>query len=156
LTETEPMSHSYTNLLYHIVFSTKARQPLLDDGIRARLFAYLGGLTRAEGGIALVVNGMPDHVHLLAKLRQDKPISDVIRALKAKSSRWIHKTFPACSGFAWQRGYGVFTVSQSQVPRLTAYIQNQEEHHRRRPFQREFLALLKAHGIEFNELDVWE
>src|SRR5262249_38955879 len=88
------MSRSYTNLLYHLVFSTKERQPTLDAAVRPRLWEYLGGAIRGEGGIALLVNGMADHVHILAKLRQDKAVSDVLRAIKANSSGWIHDTFP--------------------------------------------------------------
>jgi putative transposase len=150
------MGHSYTNLLYHIVFSTKARHPWLDEDMRPQVFAYLGGLIRAENGIALMVNGMPDHVHLLAKLKQDKAISDVVRAVKAGSSGWIHKTFPACANFAWQTGYGAFTVSQSQVKTVHDYIANQQAHHRKYPFQYELIALLKANGIEFQEEDLWD
>jgi REP element-mobilizing transposase RayT len=149
------MSHSFTNLLYHIVFSTKERQPWLDADLGPRVYPYLGGLVRAEGGIALLVNGMPDHVHILAKLRQDRAVSDVVRAVKANSSGWIHQTFPAAEAFAWQTGYGAFSVSYSQVERVQSYIANQEEHHRNRPFQQEFRALLQAHGIEFQEEDLW-
>jgi REP element-mobilizing transposase RayT len=150
------MSHSFTNLLYHLVFSTKERRPWLEGEMRPRVFAYLGGLIRAERGIALCINGMPDHVHLLVKLKQDKAVADVLRTLKAKSSGWIHKTFPGLRCFAWQTGYGAFSVSQSQVEKVRTYIQNQEEHHRHKPFQKEFIALLKAHGMEYAEEDLWD
>jgi REP element-mobilizing transposase RayT len=150
------MSHSYTNLLYHIVFTTKERHPWLDAAVGPRVFAYLGGLVRKEDGIALLVNGMPDHVHLLAKLRQDKAVSDVVRAIKANSSGWVHRTYPGCAGFAWQTGYGAFSVSQSQVGKVRTYIANQEEHHRQRTVQQEFRALLRAHGIPYKEEDLWD
>ncbi len=149
-------SHSFTNLLYHVVFSTKERQPWLDEDMRPRVFAYLGGLVRGVEGIALLVNGMPDHVHILAKLRQDQALSDVVRHIKANSSGWIHRTFPALEHFAWQTGYGAFSVSQSQVEKVRAYIENQEAHHRRRPFQKEFIALLKAHNLPFREEELWD
>jgi REP element-mobilizing transposase RayT len=149
------MAHSYTNLLYHIVFATKIRQPFLDSDIRSRLLAYLGGAVRGEGGIALVVNGMPDHVHLLVCLRQDVALADVVRAVKANSSGWIHRTFPSAVGFAWQTGYAAFTVSHSQRGRVRQYIADQERHHRRYSFQEEWLGLMKAHGIVVGEINVW-
>jgi REP element-mobilizing transposase RayT len=108
------VSHSYTNLLYHIVFSTKQREPWLDATIRPRVWEYLGGAIRGEGGVPLIVNGVADHVHILAKLRQDIAVSDVLRAIKANSSGWIHETFPHLAGFAWQVGYGAFSVSHSR------------------------------------------
>src|SRR5205085_494493 len=119
------MSHSYTNLLYHIVFSTKDRRPLLDAAIRPRLYEYLAGGIRGEGGTALIINGTSDHVHILPRCRQDKALADVVRAVKANSSGWLHETFPSLRRFAWQQGYGAFTVSQSQVERVKKYIANQ-------------------------------
>ena len=150
------MAHSFTNLLYHLVFSTKERQPWLDADMRPRLFPYLGGLVREEGGVALIVNGVADHVHLLVKLRPDRAVADVLRALKAGSSFWVHKTFPDHEHFAWQTGYGAFSVSQSQVERVHSYIQRQEEHHRARPFRDEFTALLRAHGMQLREEEMWD
>jgi REP element-mobilizing transposase RayT len=149
------MSHSFTNLLVHIVFGTKERHPWLDSEARAPLFAYFGGVIRAEGGILLIANGIPDHVHILAKLRQDKTVADVVRAIKAASSHWLRKKLPGGAGFAWQTGYGAFGVSQSQVEVVHEYIRNQEEHHRRMPFSEEFLRLLAAHGVTVTEKDLW-
>ena len=94
------MPHSYTQLLYHIMFSTKERRPTLNADIRPRVHQYLGGAIRDEGGTALLVNGIEDHVHILAHLRQDKAISDVLRSIKANSSGWIHRTFPDRELFA--------------------------------------------------------
>jgi REP element-mobilizing transposase RayT len=147
---------SYTNLLYHIVFSTKNREPSLEPGMRPRLFEYLGGAVRSEGGTALAINGIADHLHILARLRQDKAVSAVIGAIKANSSGWIHRTLSGYANFAWQTGYGAFTVSASQVGKVRHYIENQEEHHRVRTFQEEFLAFLKAHGIEYDERYIWD
>ncbi|MCK4342495.1 MAG: transposase [Phycisphaerae bacterium] len=98
--------------MYHLVFSTKGRRQLLHNGVRARTHEYLGGAVRNENGIALVVNGTADRVHILARLRQDKAISDILRNIKSNSSGWIHKTFPGLPTFAWQAGYGAFTVSR--------------------------------------------
>ena len=145
------MSSSYCNLLYHIVFSTKGREPWLTAAIRFRVHQYLGGAIRDEKGIALIVNGTADHVHVLAKLRQDKAISKTIGEVKANSSGWIARTFKDAASFAWQEGYGAFTVSESQVPKVRRYIERQEEHHRTVSFLEELKVLLKAHGLPFDE-----
>jgi putative transposase len=145
------MSSSYCNLLYHIVFSTKRREPWLTPEIRSRTHEYLGGAIRNEGGIAMIVNGTADHVHILAKVRQDKAISKLIGELKANSSGWISRAFEDCAAFAWQEGYGAFTVSQSQLAKVRRYIEKQEEHHRRVSFLEEFKVLLKAHDLPFDE-----
>jgi REP element-mobilizing transposase RayT len=148
--------HSYVRLYYHIIFSTKNRVPTLDADIRSRLYPFMAAGVAAEGGAAEIINGTADHVHILARLRQDRALSDVLRDLKANSSEWIHKEFPALRSFAWQAGYGAFSVSLSQVPNVRPYIANQEEHHRRVPFQEEFVALLRPHGIEFDERYMWD
>ena len=150
------MAKSYCNLLYHMVFSTKERRLWLNSEIRPRVHQYLGGAIKGEGGIALSINGTDDHVHIFSKLRQDKAVSDVIRAIKANSSGWIHKTFPELETFQLQSGYGAFTVSQSQAQRVRSYITNQEEQHKSLAFKEEFIALLKAHQIEYDERYIWD
>ena len=150
------MGHSYTSLLYHIVFSTKERYPWLDAETNTRLYEYLGGALRSEGGAGLSLNGCADHIHILAKLRQDKAVSNVVRSIKANTSGWIHREFPELRKFAWQIGYGAFTVSQSQVPRVQRYIANQQVHHQRVSFKDEFRALLDAHEIEYDERYIWD
>ena len=145
------MSSSHCNLLYHIVFSTKRREPWLTRGIRSRAHQYLGGAIRGEKGIAVSINGTADHVHILAKLRQDKAISKLVGELKANSSGWISRTFQEAAGFEWQEGYGAFTVSESQLSKVRRYIERQEEHHRSVSFLDEFKTLLKAHGLPFDE-----
>jgi putative transposase len=146
------MPQSYTNLIYHIVFATKNRQPLITDDVKSRLYDYIGGTIRGTGGIALAINGMDDHVHVLAKLRPDKSVSDVLCDLKANSSSWMHDVFPELKDFSWQNGYGAFTVSASQIDKVKEYIANQEEHHRKIvSFRDEFIKLLKANEIEFDE-----
>jgi len=99
----------------------------------------------------MIINGGADHVHLLAKLRQDKAISKLIGDLKANSSGWISRTFEGCAGFAWQEGYGAFTVSESMLSKVYRYIERQEEHHRSVSFLEELRFLLKAHGLPFDE-----
>jgi putative transposase len=149
------MSHSLTNLLYHIVFSTKDRQPLITAEFEDRIHQYLGGIIRGQKGIALEINGMADHIHILAKLSQNKSVKDVLRDLKADSSGWIHDSFSTLRKFSWQTGYSAFTVSESQVVRVRKYIQNQKEHHRKVSFKEELIALLKAHKVEFDERYLW-
>ena len=105
------MSDSYTNLLYHIVFSTKERRPLITSEHEPRLYEYIGGTIRGLGGISLELNGTEDHVHLLAKLRPDRALADVLRKLKANATGWMNDVFPEVKDFSWQRGYGAFTVS---------------------------------------------
>ncbi len=133
------MSSSYTNLLYHIVFSTKDRQPLISADSQERLYEYIGGTIRGLGGTALAINGTEDHVHVLARLRPDKALSDVLRDLKANASGWMHDVFPALSDFSWQRGYGAFTLSQKNLSAVQIYIARQKEHHQIKSFRDEFI-----------------
>ena len=149
------MPHSYTSLFYHIVFSTKERYPFLNLDMRARVLDYLGGAVRSEDGTSFIVNGVADHVHILARLRQDKALADVLRDIKANSSGWIHDHFPGLSKFAWQTGYAAFTVSKSQIGAVQRYIANQEAHHQKVTFHEELIALLKAREIEFDERYLW-
>jgi REP element-mobilizing transposase RayT len=150
------MSKSYTNLLYHIVFSTKERQPIITADYQPRLYDYIGGIVRNLGGISLGINGMEDHVHVLAKLRPDKALSDVLRDLKSNASGWMHEVFPELKDFAWQNGYGAFTVNASQVASVQDYIARQAEHHQSRTFKSEFIALLRKNDVEFDERYLWK
>ena len=145
------MSQSFTNLLYHIVFSTKDRRPLIKLDYQPRLYEYIGGTIRALGGMSLGINGMEDHVHVIAKLRPDKALSDVLRELKAGASGWMHDVFPSLADFHWQRGYAAFTVSQSNLQLVQRYLMEQKEHHQRVSFRDEFIQFLKANEIEFDE-----
>ena len=129
------MPQSYCSLIYHIVYSTKDRVPWLKGDVLRRVHEYLGGAIRKERGTALIVNGTPDHVHVLASLRQDKAVSDVVRAIKANSSGWLRENFVDLRRFRWQTGYAAFSVSKSDVPKVRRYIANQEEHHKKRTFK---------------------
>lgn len=150
------MAHTYTHLLTHIIFSTKDRRPFLDADLKSRLFPYLGGILRAHDSKALIVNGPTDHVHILASLAAKHSLSNLMRELKADSSGWVHQTFPNQKMFAWQIGYGAFSVSHSNLAEVEKYIANQEEHHRKISFQDEFRQLLKRYEIEFDERYVWD
>ena len=145
------MADSDTNPLYHIVFSTKDRRPLITPEHEVRLYDYLGGTIRKVGGVSLELNGTEDHIHLLAKLRPDCALSDVLRELKANATGWMHDVFPSVKNFSWQRGYGAFTVSQSNVESVRRYIARQKEHHRKFSFRDEFIQFLKENGIEYDE-----
>jgi putative transposase len=145
------MAQSYVNLNYHIVFSTKNRVPFITGEYESRLHEYIGGIIRSQGGVAIAIGGVADHVHVLARARQDKAPSDMIREFKAGASGWMHDVFPELHDFAWQNGYAAFSVSQSLVPKVKEYINHQHEHHSKRSFTEEFIALLKAHEIEFDE-----
>jgi REP element-mobilizing transposase RayT len=143
-------------LHYHLVFSTKHREPTITPTIRPRLYEYLGGLVRAEGGVLLNVGGMPDHVHLLARLSQTRAVADVLRVVKTNSSRWVRETFPDATGFGWQTGYGAFTVGHSTMNAVKRYVANQEVHHKTESFQDEFRRFLRAHEIEWDERYIWD
>ena len=151
------MPGTLTNLLYHVVFSTKQRKPLIAPAIKEELYRYIGGIIRANGGVLMEINGTNDHVHLLLKLKPNVCVSDVLRLIKANSSKWINEKKTASTRkFAWQDGYSAFTVSQSQLDRLTEYIRNQETHHRKSDFKAELLALLKRHNVEYDEQYLWD
>jgi REP element-mobilizing transposase RayT len=147
---------SFVCLDCHVVFSTKNRQPWIESPLADRLYAYLGGVFRAEGAKLVMVGGMPDHVHLLVSLGKNRGVADLLRVTEANSSKWIHETFPHMAHFARQTGYGAFAVSHSNVEVVRAYIAGQLEHHRTRSFQEEFVALLKRHGIAFDERYLWD
>lgn len=149
------MPRSYTNLIYHIVFSTKDRRPVITPERQDRLYDYIGGIIRGLGGISLGINGMDDHAHLLAKLRPDKAVSDVLRDLKANSSGWMHDVFPDAQDFSWQNGYGAFTVSASQIVGVQKYIADQQIHHVKQSFEDEFVGLLRKNEIEFDRQYLW-
>ena len=125
---------------------------MLKVPIRPRLFAYLGGVARSLGGEPLIVNGVADHVHMLLTLPSTVTLAEAMRRIKAKSSHWLRQE---TQDFAWQPGYAAFSVSQSNVTRVTKYIANQEEHHKRMAFKDEFLSLLKRHELESEERFLW-
>jgi putative transposase len=150
------MPSSHLSLHYHLIFSTKHREPLLAPAIAPRVYDYLGGILRSLDGVLLAAGGMPDHVHLLVGLGATRSLADVLRDLKAGSSKWVHETFPEMGGFRWQVGYGAFVVSYSLLDAVRAYIARQEEHHRKRSFQEEYVLFLRRHGIEYDERYVWE
>jgi putative transposase len=150
------MPGTYSQLLLHVVFSTKTRQPWITPEIADRLYPYIGGIIRAEKGVLYEIGGIEDHVHLYLRWRPDGKISDLMRTVKARSSKWMHENFPTLAEFAWQEGSSVFAVSKSQEAAVKKYIQNQRAHHNGEDFKAELLNLLLRHEIEFEEKYVFD
>ena len=144
------MSHTFTQLLYHIVFGTQNREELIDPDLREVLYPFMAAIVREERCSLLAIGGMPDPMHLLVRARPNLSMSDLLRTVKANSSRWVHERSVTPRRFGWQEGYGAFSVSGSAAADVCRYIQNQEEHHRQRSFETEWITLLKRHGIEFD------
>jgi len=136
-------------LLYHIVFSTKGREPKLSRDARELLFPYMSGIVSQHGGKALIINGVADHVHILCQLKSKPDVADVVQAIKGGSSSWYNKE-SAEHYLHWQEGYGAFTVSFSQLERVHQYIANQEAHHATRTFAEEYEDFLVKNGVEFD------
>jgi REP element-mobilizing transposase RayT len=145
------MASSLTNLLYHIVFSTKARVPLIADDLREPLYEYIGGILRGQRGALLEIGGMPEHVHLLVKLKADVSVATAVRLVKTNSSGWINENRKIQGRFEWQAGYFGVSVSESRVADLRRYIQTQKEHHARFSFEDELKKLAQKHRIAFDE-----
>jgi REP element-mobilizing transposase RayT len=150
------MAHTYTSLLIHAIFSTSGRAPLLTDEMRPDIHAYLGGILRELDTIPIAIGGTADHVHLLIRLPANLALADCLRLAKTNSSRWVKERWPQQRKFAWQGGYGAFSVSESRRAAVIRYIRDQAQHHRRISFQDEFLALLKNHRVEFDERYIWQ
>ena len=139
------MAHTYASNFSHCVFSTKDRCPLIPATRTAELYAYLGAIARGEGFPLVAAGGTANHIHLLFVLPAPCSLAHAVQKLKGSSSRWMGQ------GFSWQEGYGAFSVSPSQVPVVKKYLESQEEHHRARNFEQEFVALLRNCGIEYDE-----
>jgi putative transposase len=146
------MSHTCGNILLHFIWSTHERRPLITPEIRDDVFAYVGGIVREMDETALIIGGVTDHVHMLVRARPMHAAAEIARVVKTNSSRWIRERVPE---FAWQTGYGVFSVSESNVSAVTEYVANQEVHHRTHSFQDEFRAFLNKNGIVVDEKYVW-
>ena len=150
------MGHNFTNLLTHVIFSTKDRVPHIKPELKADLHAYMGGIVRKINGKTVIVDGTGDHVHLLLWMPPKVSISETLRVLKSNSSRWVNQERGEKPAFAWQTGYGAFSVSHSSAPAVARYIRTQEEHHQRISFQEEFVSFLKKNGIDYDERYIWE
>jgi REP element-mobilizing transposase RayT len=149
------MSNTYTSLHYHIVFSTKDREPWIAPEIEGRVWGYLATVARQYDMTPAKVGGLDDHVHLVVAIPPTLAMSKAIQLLKGSSSRWIRQTFPDLDVFRWQDGYGAFTVSTSVLPATITYVEQQRAAHEARTFQDEFRALLRRHEVEHDERYLW-
>ncbi len=150
------MARTYANLIYHIVFSTKNRDPLIKPELEVELYKYIGGIINGEGAILLKIGGTENHIHLATRLKQTHSIPDFSRKIKANSSKWINENNKTDSRFSWQGGYGIFSVSESQLENLIDYIANQKKHHHRKEFKEEFIQLLEKHKVKYELEYLWE
>ena len=145
------MANTYTSLHFHLVFSTKNREPWIRPEIESQVWSYLGGICRAHGVKARHIGGVDDHVHLLIGLPPTIALSDWMKRLKGESSKWISEQFPELRTFAWQDGYAAFSVGQSQVDDTIRYISRQREHHTKTTFAEEYRRFVEKHGLPVDE-----
>ena len=141
------MSHTYFQNVMHVVFSTKERRKIIPPDMKERLWSYAAGICKHENVFVHAIGGIEDHIHLLLQFPATIAISEAIKTIKANSSGWMSDEI---GKFAWQQGYGAFSVSKSNIAAVVRYIQNQEKHHKKMGFEEEFKALLEKHGIEFD------
>jgi REP element-mobilizing transposase RayT len=149
------MPQSLSQILIHVVFSTKHRARFLHPEFRDELYPYLATTARNHNCPTHKIGGTEDHVHIACSLSRTIAVADLVRELKTDSSAWLKTKGPSLESFAWQNGYGVFSIGQAQLDQLRQYIANQEEHHRRLSFQEEFRGWLKRYGIQYDERYVW-
>lgn len=145
---------SHTHLVYHIVFGTKDRAPLIAPGWEHELFKFLAGTVKNHKGELIEINGTADHVHMLVRLQPSTAVADFLRELKSVSSKWVRRIHHP--KFTWQRRYGAFSVSASDQREVRDYIRDQKRHHTRRSFEAEYRTILRSHGIEFDERYLWD
>jgi REP element-mobilizing transposase RayT len=149
------MADTYTSLYIHSVFSTKNRQPLISAEIQSELWPYIGGIAENNKMKAIRVGGVTDHLHILLSLPPTISVSKAIQLIKGNSSKWINEKFDTRGKFQWQRGYGAFTINISMIETTIRYINSQQEHHRKKSFQEEYIEFLDRHHIEYDERYVW-
>ena len=150
------MSQSLSKVILRVIFSTKDREPWLDSKVPPRMHAYLVTICRDVGADFAHVGGVSDHVHVLTTLPRTLSQAQFIEQIKKTSSKWIKNVDARYRGFSWQRGYGAFSVSPSQLEGVLRYAKEQPEHHRTHTFQEEYRALLRKHGIDFDERYLWD
>jgi REP element-mobilizing transposase RayT len=150
------MPQSLSKVIIHIIFSTKDREPWLDRDVRPRMHGYLATICRELKAEVFLVGGVSDHVHLVTTLPRTLSPAELVEAVKKTSSKWIKALDPKYRGFYWQRGYGAFSVSPSQLRDVLKYVKTQEDHHRTRGFQEEYREFLGKHGMQFDERYVWD
>jgi REP element-mobilizing transposase RayT len=150
------MPQSLANIHIHLIFSTKDRLPFLTDPIRPALHSYMATVLANLKCPATLINSVDDHVHILFDLSRTVTLAQVVEDVKKSSSKWIKTKSPGLEKFAWQAGYGAFSVSASNAPAVANYIRNQQEHHRKKTFQDEYREFLAKHEIDHDERYVWD
>ena len=150
------MANTYTQIHIQFVFAVKYRQAVIDDSWKVELYKYITGIVQNHNHKIIIINGMPEHLHLLVGVRPTQSISDLIRDVKANSSKWINEQNFCKQKFEWQDGYGAFSYSSSQIPKVINYINNQEEHHKKHSFIEEYLEFLKIFKIDYDERYVFK
>lgn len=150
------MPQSLSSVLIHLVFSTKNRQAFITPEIETELHPYIATIFRELGSPSLTINSVPDHVHILFSLSRTICIADLVEEVKKRSSKWIKTKGPSFRGFQWQRGYGAFSIGESNVEALRRYIANQKDRHRRQSYQDEFRGLLAKYKLAYDERYVWD
>lgn len=143
------MSQTFTNILYHVIFSTKQRDPLIAGHLKTDFYDYIGGILRKEKAMLITIGGIEDHVHLVVRARASHCVSNLVRKIKSNSSKWMNTKLPKDEIFAWQNGFAAFSVSESQLPNLIRYVGNQENHHKIKNFNQELSEFLIKQKINF-------
>ena len=150
------MPQSLSKILLHIIFSTKNRSKLILPEFENELHAYLAEICKANNSNAYKVGGTENHTHIAFSLPRTLTVSSLLEEVKSSSSKWMKSKSPRCSLFAWQNGYGAFSLGQSQLPTLIRYIENQHEHHKQKSYEEELLEFLKLYEVEFDEKYLWD
>jgi len=149
------MAQSLSNILLHIIVSTKGRRPIITEQITAELYSYIGGIFKSQNCMVIKIGGYVDHIHILTNLSRTISISALVESFKSSSSKWIKAKGSEFESFYWQNGYGAFSVSQSNLESVVSYIENQHEHHKQINFMDEFRSFLNKHEIVFDENYIW-
>jgi REP element-mobilizing transposase RayT len=150
------MANSYTQVYIHFVFAVFGRQNLIRPDWRERLYQYITGIVRKKGHKLISIGGVEDHIHILIGTKPDEPLSKIVQEIKANSSRFINENRLLRGKFEWQKGFGAFSYSRSQIPVVARYIDNQPEHHKRRTFKQEYIELLDRFEVEYDERYLFE
>jgi REP element-mobilizing transposase RayT len=150
------MAGKQLSLLIHFVWSTAGREPWIGREWEDDLFGYIGGIVNNKNARLICAGGMHDHVHLYASLPSTITIADFVSVVKSNSSRWVHESFPKRRAFAWQEGYGAFSVSKSEEMKVISYIKTQQQHHRKRSFKEEYLEFLAKYEVEYDARYLWD
>lgn len=145
------MANTYTQIHLHLIFAVKYRTGIIQSKWKDELYKYITGIIQSNNHKLLIINGMPDHIHILVGIRPNQSVSELLQDIKGSSSKWINEKGFVKGRFEWQEGYGAFSYGKSQIKDVIRYIENQEEHHRKKTFREEYLAFLDAFEVEYDE-----